>query len=175
MCLLFIIVWRRAFAKITGPRDFHSKRLLGAYTHPVPTWTRSSEALSTCLFIYVVAWFFSEVLSYRAIPIKITPELSINTLAQKFQAANKSVKLVTCGVLLFCYWTTGTTEPWACCGDEPPSSSLCPATSSSEGPCCRATYQEHGSASWSPPCDRDARQNFWTRPRSPPRKYQGNH
>lgn len=95
-CLLFIIVWRRAFVKISGPGGFRNKHLPGAYTHPFQSWICSSEALSTCLFIYMVAWFFPEVLSYRAIPVKITPELSINTLAQKFQAVNKSVKFVTC-------------------------------------------------------------------------------
>lgn len=126
MCLLFIIVWGRAFVKITSPRGFHSKCLLGTYTHPFPGWIYSSEAPSTCLFIYMVAWFFSEVLSYRAIPVKITPELSINTLTQKFQAVNKSVKLVTCWCPAPLLWHTGS---WACCGDEPPSSSLCTATS----------------------------------------------
>lgn len=82
--------------KIAGPKGFHSKLPLGACTHPFPSWMCSSTALSTCLFIYMVAQFFSDLLSYRAIPIKITPELSINTLAQNFQAVNKPVKLVTC-------------------------------------------------------------------------------
>lgn len=65
---------------------------------PIPSQAGSAQVGPSPPACSSVRWpvFFSEVLSYRALPVKISPELSINTLAWKLQAMSKPVKSVTC-------------------------------------------------------------------------------
>lgn len=83
--------------KISGPQGV-SEQAPTRCLHPslpkleAPKWGPLHLPVHLCGGLF----FFSEVLSYRALPVKISPELSINTLAWKLQAMSKPVKSVTC-------------------------------------------------------------------------------
>lgn len=137
------------------PQEAHSRNPIGAHTYPLPSWLSQlpNKALCTCLLICMVPWSFSEMLGYRAVPINITPELSINNLIWKQQAVSKPVHLWT-----YC-WTL------LCSGTQSPELLWSWITFWQLLPCCPSQQ----GAGWPPRpcCGRDSMQTFWTSLLSP--------